>query len=122
MSRSWPYYLLLAGVTLSMIVPARQSHALPEYAVRTGQPCVTCHVSPSGGGLRTPRGQVWVAKEKPDVVPDLVDALEQLGIRQGSDTQIYRKVPAWIPPACPLRIHESPIRQRNLRPTPHEGN
>jgi len=61
------------GVLVGVLVFAAREpvHALPEYAVRTGQPCATCHVNPAGGGPRTLRGLLWVAQGKPDLVPPL---------------------------------------------------
>ncbi len=57
------------------------SQALPEYSAQTGEPCATCHISPSGGGLRTPRGQGWIGSGRPGAVPALADALALLGVR-----------------------------------------
>jgi hypothetical protein len=71
--------LALAGIlTLALTPPAR---ALPEYSAQTGEPCATCHTSPSGGGLRTPRGQAWVADRRSGTVPALDAALALLGVR-----------------------------------------
>ena len=69
--------LLAAFSALALTVPAR---ALPEYSAQTGEPCATCHISPSGGGLRTPRGQAWVGSHRPGSVPALEDALALLGV------------------------------------------
>ena len=60
-------------------------HALPEYAMRTGEPCATCHVSPGGGGPRTLRGLLWSARGKPDKVPDLPNLLIAPGISNGDE-------------------------------------
>lgn len=60
-------------------------HALPEYAMRTGEPCATCHVSPGGGGPRTLRGLLWAARGKPDKVPDLPNLLLAPGISNGDE-------------------------------------
>jgi hypothetical protein len=60
-------------------------HALPEYAMRTGEPCATCHVSPGGGGPRTLRGMLWSARGKPDKVPDLPNLLLAPGISNGDE-------------------------------------
>lgn len=60
-------------------------HALPEYAMRTGEPCATCHVSPGGGGPRTLRGLLWAARGKPDKVPDLPNLLIAPGISNGDE-------------------------------------
>jgi hypothetical protein len=59
------------GLLAALLWAAQPSLALPEYSVQTGEPCASCHVSPSGGGVRTPRGQAWVAEERPSTVPDL---------------------------------------------------
>jgi hypothetical protein len=40
--------------TLSITTAAR---ALPRFAVREGMQCVTCHVNPSGGGMRSRYGR-----------------------------------------------------------------
>jgi hypothetical protein len=61
----------------ALTAPAR---ALPEYSAQTGEPCATCHISPSGGGLRTPRGQAWVGSHRPGTVPALEEALSLLGV------------------------------------------
>jgi hypothetical protein len=98
-------------VTLAMILllallawPAARAAALPEYSVDTGEPCASCHVSPSGGGVRTPRGLAWVAGDRPGVVPALEAALELLGVRLPADQSAYETVPATIPAAEPLSL------------------
>lgn len=58
-------------------------HALPEYAVRTGEPCATCHVSAGGGGPRTLRGMLWAARGRPDEVPELPGNLLAPGVETG---------------------------------------
>ena len=63
----WAGAGILLGVLVFAVLPA--AHALPEYAVRTGEPCATCHVNPAGGGPRTLRGALWVSQGKPDIVP-----------------------------------------------------
>jgi hypothetical protein len=77
--------LLLAALGLAVLVvflavAGQPTQALPEYSAQTGEPCATCHVSPSGGGLRTPRGQAWVGGGKPGSVPELTEALSLLGV------------------------------------------
>ena len=60
---------LVFVVALALVLVASQpTGALPEYSEQTGEPCAGCHISPSGGGLRTPRGQAWVASAKPGAV------------------------------------------------------
>ena len=47
--------LLLAGASVLALVPSfKPGEALPEYSAQTGEPCATCHVSPSGGGPPRP--------------------------------------------------------------------
>jgi len=58
-------------------------HALPEYASRTGEACVTCHVNPGGGGPRTLRGLLWSAQGRPDQVPGLANVLLAPGVTDG---------------------------------------
>jgi len=60
-------------------------HALPEYAMRTGESCATCHVSPGGGGPRTLQGLLWAAKGKPDKVPALPNVLMAPGVTDGAE-------------------------------------
>jgi hypothetical protein len=95
---------LLITILLALALTSQSTRALPEYSTQTGEPCATCHISPSGGGLRTPRGQAWVASGKPGVVPDLTESLELLGVHLEIDEDAYVTVPESIPPAEPLRL------------------
>ncbi len=81
--------VLLLGVSLSLMLPSSRTQALPEYAAQTGEPCSSCHISPSGGGARGPRGQAWVASSKPSVVPDLAQSLELLGVEFSTDPAYF---------------------------------
>ncbi|MCL4530395.1 MAG: hypothetical protein M1282_13405 [Chloroflexi bacterium] len=81
--------LLLCASLLLLAPPSSTSHALPEYAAQTGEPCSTCHVSPSGGGPRSPRGLAWVASGKPGTVPDLMQSLDLLGVKLSVDSAYY---------------------------------
>jgi hypothetical protein len=101
---------LLIVVILAMALSSQPTHALPEYAAQTGEPCATCHVSPSGGGLRTPRGQAWVADGKSGTVPDLAQALELLGVHLETDESAYVTVPETIPPAGSLNLKTGQAR------------
>ncbi len=87
------YFLILFGALLlcvSLLLGTPSStKALPEYAAQTGEPCATCHVSPSGGGPRTPRGLAWVALGKTGNVPDLTQSLEILGVKLSVDSAYY---------------------------------
>jgi mono/diheme cytochrome c family protein len=81
--------LFLATAFLLALLPASTAGALPEYSAQTGEPCATCHVSPSGGGPRGPRGQAWVASSKPGAVPDTLQALELLGVELTVDPAYF---------------------------------
>lgn len=96
--------LVIASVCLVALGGATRAEALPEYAVLTGEPCASCHISPSGGGLRTPRGTAWVAGGRPGAVPDLSAALDLLGVRLTADETAYETVPGTIPDAAPLSM------------------
>jgi len=82
--------LLLAAALFLALIPASSAEALPEYASQTGEPCASCHISPSGGGPRGPRGQAWVASGKPGAVPDTLEALELLGVELNVDPAYFR--------------------------------
>ena len=73
--------LVLVAALALVLVASQPAGALPEYSEQTGEPCAGCHISPSGGGLRTPRGQAWVGSGRPGVVPNLTDSLALLGVR-----------------------------------------
>lgn len=100
--------LLLITLGLTLALTTQPGQALPEYSSQTGEPCATCHISPSGGGLRTPRGQAWVGGGKPGYVPDLTEALELLGVELDIDESDYVVVPESIPPAQPLSLEAEP--------------
>ena len=62
MKRLFLAALLLVGLVILALVIVPPSQALPEYSAQTGEPCAACHISPSGGGLRTPAGRRgWAA-------------------------------------------------------------
>jgi mono/diheme cytochrome c family protein len=88
-------FLILLGILFLVtalflaLLPVSPAGALPEYASQTGEPCATCHVSPSGGGPRGPRGQAWVASSKPGAVPDLIQSLELLGVELSVDPAYF---------------------------------
>ncbi|MGD8405758.1 MAG: hypothetical protein PVJ21_19020 [Anaerolineales bacterium] len=89
------HFLILLGIlflvtTLFLaLLPVKPVVALPEYASQTGEPCASCHISPSGGGPRGPRGQAWVASEKPGYVPDTLESLELLGVELSVDPAYF---------------------------------
>jgi hypothetical protein len=88
-------YLIFLGVLILFtslflaFLPASTVEALPEYSAQTGEPCFSCHISPSGGGPRGPRGQAWVASQKPGFVPDTLEALELLGVELTVDPAYF---------------------------------
>jgi mono/diheme cytochrome c family protein len=91
-ARTFTRLLQLGGIALvglftyfgvGLVMGERPVHALPEYAVRTGEPCATCHVSAGGGGPRTLRGLLWAARGRPDQVPELPGQLIAPGIEGG---------------------------------------
>ncbi|MBI4509516.1 MAG: hypothetical protein HY698_07750 [Deltaproteobacteria bacterium] len=46
---------LICGTALTLLPPV--AAAVPRFAARTGMHCASCHVNPSGGGMRTPYGR-----------------------------------------------------------------
>lgn len=102
-------FAALGLVTLAVFlaVAGQPTQALPEYSAQTGEPCATCHVSPSGGGLRTPRGQAWVGGGKPGTVPELTEALSLLGVNLKVNAADFVAPTGQEPPAAgPLQIRE----------------
>lgn len=96
----------LVALTVLMIKPTANVQALPEYSAQTGETCATCHISPSGGGARTPRGQAWIADGKPGTVLDLLSALNLLGVNLTADPADFTDAPApdEVDPAEPLLL------------------
>lgn len=99
--------LCLAVLVVILVAAGQPIQALPEYSAQTGEPCATCHVSPSGGGLRTPRGQAWVGGGKPGTVPELPEALSLLGVNLKIDAADF-VAPAGLesPEANPLQLRQ----------------
>jgi hypothetical protein len=114
--------ITLVIVAALVIIPARQVSALPEYSVQLGEPCSTCHASPSGGGQRTPRGQAWVGEGKPGSVPDLLASLEILGVHLEVDQRDYLALPGLISPAQPLQLMPVQAEALYIRLKDYEGN
>lgn len=103
-------YLVFFGLLLILVAivlafkPNATANALPEYSTQTGEPCATCHVSPSGGGPRGPRGLAWVASGKPSVVPDLVQSLELLGVEITVDPAYFTATNVAVPQPEKLQL------------------
>jgi hypothetical protein len=55
---------LCLALTLLCVLAAR-ARASTDEALRTGRTCASCHVSPAGGGLRTPTGADHAARVRP---------------------------------------------------------
>lgn len=62
MRRSILMLLALATISLAQSEIVR---AEPYFAVREGLKCANCHVSPSGGGMRTAFGNAWAQTSLP---------------------------------------------------------
>ena len=102
--------------------PVAEVQALPEYSAQTGEPCATCHVSPSGGGPRAPRGQAWIADEKPGTVPDMLESLELLGVDLDVDLAYYNIIPDEVPAAQPLRLQPGQAEELHQHLSTYPGN
>lgn len=50
--------IIAFAVVALAVLHARAAHAYPQYQLSEGQTCASCHVSPAGGGLLTPNGQM----------------------------------------------------------------
>lgn len=113
------FLIVMSLLMLGMLAAAwvtQPAQALPEYSAQTGEPCATCHLSPSGGGPRGTRGQAWVGSGKPGQVPDLIQALELLGIHIEVDESQFLAtgdpIPAAdIPEAAPATGKSRELRQ-----------
>ncbi|MBM4459885.1 MAG: hypothetical protein FJ011_19340 [Chloroflexi bacterium] len=114
--------LLVMTATALALAVVRPSQALPEYSAQTAEPCATCHVGPSGGGLRTPRGQAWVGSGRPGVVPGLTDALALLGVRLKVNAKDYVAEAGPVKPAEPLRLRTIEAQKMRQWLRAYEGN
>ncbi len=56
--------LAATAVVYSGIMMPTAAKATPQFASQTGQPCSACHVSPSGGGKLTARGEKFKKEKK----------------------------------------------------------
>ncbi|MCG3211298.1 MAG: hypothetical protein FOGNACKC_04941 [Anaerolineae bacterium] len=115
--------ILFIAVVVALTFTGRPTQALPEYAAQTGEPCATCHTSPSGGGLRTPRGQAWVGAGKPAAVPDLAESLALLGVHLAVNEQDYITPVGYnVPPAAPLRFKTGHVEKIRAWLKDYPGN
>ena len=123
MKRVWLFIILFIACVIALaFISQPTTRALPEYAAQTGEPCASCHLSPSGGGPRTPRGQAWVAAKKPGAVPDVAESLELLGVHLDIDESAYTTVPESVPSAAPLAIETTQTQPIHNWLEGYEGN
>jgi mono/diheme cytochrome c family protein len=121
MKRLWVVWVLVVGAVLVLAI-AGSSQALPEYSAQTGEPCATCHISPSGGGLRTPRGQAWVGSGRPAAVPPLEKALAVLGVRLRTNAQDFIAAPGTRSPAPSMPVTSAQAEKVRAWLRAYEGN
>lgn len=114
--------LLTLIMAVLLVTLAADVQALPEYSSQTGEPCASCHISPSGGGPRGPRGQAWVGSGKPGEVPDTVQALEILGVHLEVDHSAYLPSSEVIQPSAPLKRTSSELRALYQWLSDYQGN
>jgi hypothetical protein len=113
--------LLLLAVLVALGHP-QAARALPEYSAQTGEPCATCHLSPSGGGPRGVRGQAWVGSGKPGMVPALAEALELLGIHLEVDERQYQASGEPVPQAQPVVVDPAQAQDMHDHLSSFDGN
>ena len=114
-------FLVLLAILLAMVHP-RVAGALPEYSAQTGEPCATCHLSPSGGGPRGVRGQAWVGSSKPGAVPTLIEALELLGIHLEVDERQFQSSGELVPQPQPLQVQPEQAESMHNHLKNYDGN
>lgn len=117
--------LFAITIFLAIIIPflpATQTNAMPEYSTRVGEPCGSCHTSAAGGGLRSPRGQAWVAQGKLNTVPTLDESLKILGVKVTTDPADYLAPTTAPAPAAPLTTRYERKMMLLLRLLDYNGN
>ena len=121
-------YLILLGILFLVtalflaLLPSSSAGALPEYASQTGEPCSSCHISPSGGGPRGPRGQAWVASGKPGAVPDTLQSLELLGVELSVDPAYFTVADLEVQEPEALDVTSGPGQPLYLWLNDYDGN
>lgn len=113
---------VLAGIALAALIHPQAVRALPEYSAQTGEPCATCHISPSGGGPRGPRGQAWVGAGKAGEVFSLIDSLDFLGVKIEADPQDFISTGQPVQPAQPLQTAAESSTPLDAWLREHDGN
>jgi mono/diheme cytochrome c family protein len=114
-------FLVLLAALIALLHP-QVAQALPEYSAQTGEPCASCHLSPSGGGPRGLRGQAWVGSGKPGVVPALAEALELLGIHLNVDERQYEASGEPVPQPQPLPVRPAQAESMHNHLSSFDGN
>ena len=123
MKRAWLFIVLFIAFVITLaFIGQPTTRALPEYSTQTGEPCASCHISPSGGGPRALRGQAWVAAKKPGTVPDVAESLELLGVHLDIDESAYTTVPESVPSAAPLAIEPAQTEPIHAWLNDYDGN
>lgn len=59
-------HLMAALLSVCALLAPKASNAEPYFAVRQGMKCVSCHVNPSGGGMRNSYGNIWAQTVLPE--------------------------------------------------------
>lgn len=89
----------LAIAIAALLLFARSAAAYPRYALREGVECITCHIDPSGGGMRNRYGRYKYAPTRlplfnsPTIPPLNVDIGETLAFGGDSRTMYYYASP-----------------------------
>src|SRR3974377_1100865 len=52
MKKCFNCFIIIFSILLIFLYSGKNSFSYPKYAAYTGEKCVSCHINPSGGGLR----------------------------------------------------------------------